>query len=153
MKTAKIHVNKTEKNPDGLPIEIVQPENQLEERMLTFTLRQLLQTASKDNRLSFELPEGFQVMHQQEGSFLVTGFSGGEQAKEQGSYYQPPKPVAVVGLRTVGNNFDMIHAAVDVEKLRQRQQEAAGAAAGAQATAATAGAEAVGGDKADAKKS
>lgn len=121
MKTAKIKVNKTAEQPDGVEIEVVQPEGEIEERLLIFTLRQLLQTAKEKDRLNFDLPEGFQVLHQREGSFVVAGF-GGQQQGEQPGYYQPPAPVAVVGLRTVGNQFDMIHAAVDPEQLKAQQQ-------------------------------
>lgn len=126
MKTAKISVNKTAEKPEGVEIDIVQPEGELEKRFMMFTLRHLLQTAKREDRLNFDLPEGFQVMHQREGSFVVAGFRSSED-QQQAGYYQPPAPIAVVGLRTAGNNFDMIHAAVDVDQLKaqQRQQQQA----------------------------
>ncbi|MEX2673488.1 MAG: hypothetical protein WD294_15420 [Phycisphaeraceae bacterium] len=128
MKTAKISVNKTADQPEGVEIEIVQPENPLEERFLGFSVRQLLQAARDGERLGFDLPEGFQVMHQREGSYVIAGFSGKKPAegeKAEPSYYQPPVPLAVVGLRVVGNQFDLIHAAVDAEQLKAQQQQAA----------------------------
>lgn len=121
MKTDKISVNKTAENPEGVEIDIVQPETDIEQRFMVFSLRHLLQAAKREGRLNFDLPEGFQVLHQRDGSFVVAGFRATED--QQAGYYQPPTPIAVVGLRTVGNNFDMIHAPVDPEQLKAQQQQ------------------------------
>ena len=124
MKTATIHVNKTSEKPEGVPVEIVQPEGELDERLLTFTLRQMLETGRREEKLSFELPSSYQVQHQQDGSFVVAGFGGAEGGgDQQDAYYQPPRPLAVIGLRAIGKQFDMIHAAIDADKLRQQQQQ------------------------------
>lgn len=110
MKTDKITVNKTPDNKDGVEIDLVQPENKMEEGVLTFLLTSFLRDAKAHNRIPYKLPDNFMLTHQGKGSFVVSGFKPGEQ--ENAEYYQPPKPIAVVGVAQLGNRFDVIHAEV-----------------------------------------
>ncbi len=104
MKTAKITVNKTAERPEGIEIEIVQPENPVEERLLGYLLHPMLLELKRQNRIPYELPARFKVEHRGSGTFVASS-SGGE-----GPYYEPPKPFAIVGVRVAGATFDIIHA-------------------------------------------
>ncbi len=113
MKTAKVKVNKTEQNPEGVEIEIVQPESNLEGRVLAFLLTTAMHQAKSSNRIPYKLPNTFTVEHSAEGTFLVMGNpSPSERATPLpgGGYYQPPRPLAIVGIRATGNRFDLVHA-------------------------------------------
>ncbi len=104
MKTDKIKVNKTPQQPDGIEIELIQPENPMEERLLSFLIQPFLVNLKRENRIPYDLPARFEVQHRGSGTFLATGYF------ESGTYYEPPRPIAIVGLRVAGNGFDLIHA-------------------------------------------
>ena len=61
MKTEKITVNKTPAQPDGVEIEIVQPETDLEGRLLSFLVSSHLRYLQKEGRFTETLPETFEV--------------------------------------------------------------------------------------------
>lgn len=117
MKIQKISVNRTSDKPKGVEIEIVQPETDIQGRLLAFLLPSMLREAKKNGRLSFELPDQFTVNHQGEGTFVVKA------AGKAGGIYEQPKPIGMVGIRVSGKRFDLVHAGIDVEKLRQRVAE------------------------------
>ncbi len=119
MKTERITVNKTPERPEGVQIELVQPETELEANLLTFLLPAKLREAKQAGRLQFVLPEKFHLEHKKDGTFVVAGVLG------EAQYYQPPRPLAIVGLHKVGAAFDIIHAAIDIDKIRKQQEQAA----------------------------
>jgi len=120
MKTEKITINRTQENPQGVEIDLVQPENALEERMMCFVLEMFLRDLKRDNRVTYELPPGARVRHGQRGTFVLVGHTG------NGPYYEPPRPLVILGLRDAGGRFDLIHAPVPAMPPAQ-SQPAAGA--------------------------
>lgn len=120
MKTDKISINKTAEQPDGMEIEIVQPENKLEEGALCFLMVGFLRDLKREDKVKYDLPERFRIEHRGNGTFVAFG-------QADGTYYEPPKPLAVLGLRHVNGRFDLIHAA---PVLRQQQAAPAPAAEG-----------------------
>ncbi len=118
MKTDKVRVNKTEQRPDGVELEIVVPENEFETQLLSFAIRGYMEVGRSAKKLPYELPAGYTIEHQSNGSFLIAGHV----AKEENPYYQPPRPIAVVGVRRVPGGFDIIHA--DLAPAMKKQQQA-----------------------------
>ena len=106
MKIDKITVNRSEQKPDGLEIEIVKPEGELQGRVLSYLLASHIREAKRAGNIPYELPDQFTVEHKGEGTFVVSGNVGG------GEYYHPPRPLAIVGIQTTGNRFEMIHAQI-----------------------------------------
>jgi hypothetical protein len=108
MKTETITVNKTAQNPDGLQIEIVKPQTSLEQRVLSYLLVGQIKQAKERGALPYDLPENFSVEYLREGTFLASA----QGAQSPGSFYEPPRPIAIFGIRTVsgGRRFDLIHA-------------------------------------------
>jgi len=104
MKTQTLNVNKTAEQPNGVEIDIVLPENPTEQRLLGFLLTLYLRDVKREGRVNYELPERFNVSYQGEGRYIAATSPG------DGTYYEPPKPVCLVGLREVGGRFDLIHA-------------------------------------------
>ena len=116
MKTEKISVNKTPDQPDGVEIEIVEPETDLEARVLSYLLPSILRDTKKNGRIEYDLPDGLSVQHQREGTFVVSASSSKDNA-----YYALPRPVAIVGLRLAGSQFDIVHAEIKSEHLQVQQ--------------------------------
>src|SRR5438270_714311 len=113
MKTAKIKVNKTAAKPEGVEVEIVQPETAQESRVLGYLMTAAVREAKQNNRIPYKLPGSFAVEHRSEGTFVVMGTPPpppNAAPLPGGGYYQPPRPLAIVGLRTFGATFDLIHA-------------------------------------------
>ncbi len=104
MKTEKITVNKTAEQPDGVEIDLVMPDGAMEEKLLAFMLTLYLRDLKRDKRVNYELPERFVVDYRGQGRFVASDVTGGA------TYYEPPKPVCVVGLRWAQGRFDLIHA-------------------------------------------
>lgn len=137
MKTAKIHVNKTPEKIEGVEIDIVQPENEMEGRLLSFLITHAIREAKRENRIPYKLPGAFTVDHRGEGTFAVLGTPPPAETAAPlagGGYYQPPRPLAIVGIRSMGKGFELIHAelnpealkkAADVKKAGDQQAEAA----------------------------
>lgn len=116
MKTAKIKINKTKEQPEGVEIEIVQPDSNFEGRVLGSLLVNSLREAQRENRIPYKLPAQFHVEHRAEGTFVVMGTPSPKETANPlpgGGYYQPPRPLAIVGIRAVGNRFDLIHASLN----------------------------------------
>lgn len=123
MKTDRITVNKTAERPEGIEIEIVQPETPLEERLISFMMMPMVRELKRDNRIPYDLPARLKIEHIGNGTFLATG-------QREGPYYENPNPIAILGLRIVPNGFDLIHA-----EPRQRPGEPAAAAPSTQPAA------------------
>jgi len=104
MKTEKITVNKTPEQPDGVEIEIVQPESKLEGQLLSYLVTSHLKFLKQDGRFTEKLPDNFNVDHRGQGTFVIN------RMVTDGQYYEQPRPVAIVGIRTMGNRFDLVHA-------------------------------------------
>ena len=107
MKTDKIRVNRTNENPEGIEVDIVQPESPLETKVMEYLLTAFIQHARSSKGLPYDLPADLRVEHQTAGSFAAIGA-----AKTDSPYYQPPRPLAVMALRQVANGFDVIHAEI-----------------------------------------
>lgn len=122
MKTAKIRVNKTAEKPEGVEIEIVQPDNAFEGKVLGFLLTHAVREAKHDNRIPYKLPASFTIDHRGEGTFVIQGTPTPPPSATPvrgGGYYQPPRPLAIVGLRVLGQNFELIHAELNPEALKK----------------------------------
>ena len=122
MKTAKIHVNKTAEKPEGVEIEIVQPAEGLEARVMSYLLANAVREARHDHRIPYKLPTAFHIEHRGEGTFVIVGTPPPPEtaAPVAGSgYYQPPRPLAIVGLRAVGQTFELIHAELNQDALKR----------------------------------
>jgi hypothetical protein len=105
MKTEKIQVNKSADRPDGIEVEIVQPETPLEEQVICYLMIGLLRDLKQREAIPYDLPDGFRVQHRSAGTFVLVG--GGADSK----YYEPPKPIAILGLRKVdARRLDLLHA-------------------------------------------
>lgn len=116
MKTRTISVNKTEKNPNGVELELIVAESKLEERMMKFFLANLLRFMQDRGTLAVTVPEGFVLEYKDGGSFIVC--EPPKAKGDDGSYYQQAKPVAVVGLRKSGKSFDLVYREVPVSELQ-----------------------------------
>jgi hypothetical protein len=142
MKTAKIHVNKTPEKPDGVEIDIVQPDNAFEGRVISYLLVHAVRQAKHDNRIPYKLPTAFTVDHRGEGTFIIMGTPPPPETAAPvrgGGYYSPPRPLAIVGLRMVGQHFELIHAELNQEALKkvaEARREAARPSAPAEKPAA-----------------
>jgi len=119
VKTERITVNKTPDRPDGVQIELVQPKTDLEANVLMYLLPAKLREAKQTGRLNFVLPDRFEIQHKKDGTFVVSG------VLETTEYYQPPRPLAIVELHRIGATCDIVHAPIDLDKLRKQQQQAA----------------------------
>ncbi len=104
MKTEKININKTPQQPQGIEIEVVVPESKIEEKLLSFLLVSFLRDLKQNNRVPYDLPQRFNVDYRGQGTFLASGFP------EQAAYYEPPKPIAILGIRHAAGRFDLVHA-------------------------------------------
>ena len=111
MKIDKITVNKTDEQPDGVEIQIIKPEDDLQGRVLSYLLVSQIREARRAGKIPYELPDQFTVEHKGEGTFIVSGNVG------QGEYYHPARPLAIVGIQTRGNRFDMIHAQISTDNM------------------------------------
>jgi len=107
MQTKKIKVNRTEQSPEGVEIEVVEPEGDLEVQTLAYLLEGHVRNAKAAGILKMDLPEAFVLKYQSEGSFLMMAAAG---AGGGSPYYAPPRPVAVLAIQKAGNRFDLAYA-------------------------------------------
>ena len=115
MKLDRIRINKSPQQPEGVEIELVKPENPIEENLLGFLLTGYLRDLQRDNRLPYELPEKFGVRHQAEGSFILSGYY------DETKFYEPPAPLLVIGIQSRQGRFSLIHAAIQARSKGQPQ--------------------------------
>ena len=131
MKPTKVAVNKSAERPDGIEIEVIEPENNLEQRVLSYLLTGFVNNAKNQGNLRIDLPGSFTIEYQREGSFVLYG---GPQTPSvsgsQATYYQPQQPKAVLAIHAVGNRFDVVYGAVGTGQ--KPAEEPAEAAANAQ---------------------
>ncbi|MGE5609368.1 MAG: hypothetical protein ACM359_08945 [Bacillota bacterium] len=118
MKTQRITVNKTPDQPAGQEIDVVVPDVMMEERLLSFALTMFLRDLKRENRIDLDLPKRMDVVYQTEGRFIVRALG------ENASYYEPPRPLALVGLRWTNGRFDLIHAPLVLTKQAAQPQTA-----------------------------
>lgn len=110
MKTTKIAVNKSEQQPEGIEIEVVEPENPLEERVLAYLLTGFVRDTKTRGVLKLDLPDQFRVGYEREGSFvLASGPSSPDLGGDVHTYYTPSKPLAVMAIHTVGDRLDVVY--------------------------------------------
>ena len=109
METEAITVNVNAQQPDGVEIEIVQPENETEERLLCYLLTSHVDQMKQRNQMPYDLPDQFYIDHQSEGTFVAMAHRPTE---ETGGFYSQPRPIAIIGIRVDGPRFDIIHAPV-----------------------------------------
>ena len=103
-------MNKSEESPDGVEIEVVEPENELEQNALAYLLAGYVRDAVGRGNFNVELPENFTINYQREGSFiLIGGPASPDLTGPNPTYYNPGKPVAVLAIQTVGNRFDVVY--------------------------------------------
>ena len=134
MKTIKICVNKTEEQPEGIEIEVVEPDNDLEKGVLGFLLAGFVRDSSSRGILKLDLPEQFNVTYEREGSFLLNeGPSSPNLSGNVHTYYQPSKPLAVLAVHCVGGRLDVVYGEI------ARREPAADAQATGEADAAAPG--------------
>ena len=116
MKLDRIRINKSPQQPEGIEIELVKPENSIEENLLGFLLTGYIRDLQRDNRLPYELPEKFGVRHQSEGSFILSGYY------DETKFYEPPAPLLVIGIQSRQGRFSLIHAAIQARSKGQQPQ-------------------------------
>jgi len=104
MKTEKITINKSAQQPAGVEIDIVIPDGKLEEQLIGFMISLYLRDLKHAGRINYELPDQFTVDYRGEGRYVASVVGG------VGPYYEPPRPVCLVGLRVADGRFDLIHA-------------------------------------------
>lgn len=121
MKTEKVSVNRTKEAPNGVEIEIIKPENELEARAMAFLLGSFVREAKTAGRIPYEMSTKARVQHQADGTFIAVGAT-------QDQFYEPDRALAIVGLRAAGPTFDLIHAQITPEMLKAAAEAAKTAA-------------------------
>ena len=110
MKTIKISVNKSEQQPEGVEIEVVEPEGDLEARVLSYLLGGFVRDTKSRGVLKLELPDQFNVSYEREGSFVLSsGPATPNLSGEVHTYYRPPQPLAVLAIHAVGGRLDVVY--------------------------------------------
>jgi hypothetical protein len=117
MKTDRIRINKTPQQPEGVEVELVKPENATEGELLSFLLTGYVRDLKKDGRLPYEVPEKFGIRHQNEGSFILSGYF------DESKFYEPPQPILIIGIQVRQGKFNLIHAAVQPRGQQQQQPQ------------------------------
>lgn len=118
MKIDRIRINKSAQQPEGIEIELVKPENPIEENLLAFLLTGFLRDLKRDGRLPYELPDKFGVRHQSEGSFILSGYY------DESRFYEPPQPLLIVGIQSRQGRFSLIHASIQARSRIQQPSDA-----------------------------
>ncbi len=110
MKTIKVAVNKSEERPDGVEIEVVEPEGTLEQQTLGYLLNGFVRDAASRGTFKLDLPEQYTIAYQREGSFLLsTSPSGPNVRGSSATYYSPGKPLAVLAIHKLANRLDVVY--------------------------------------------
>ena len=117
MKLDRIHINKSAEKPEGIEIELVKPENPIEENLLAFLLTSYVRDLKHDGRLPYDLPEKFGVRHQSEGSFILSGYY------DETKFYEPPLPLLVLGIQSRQGRFSLIHASIQARSRGQQSTQ------------------------------
>lgn len=110
MKAIKVSVNKSDKTPEGLEIQVVEPENDLEEKTLSHLLLSYVRDAVARGTFKVDLPDTFTIHYQREGSFImISGPTTPDVSSATPTYYSPGKPVAVLAIQNSGDRFDVVY--------------------------------------------
>ncbi|MBL4701043.1 MAG: hypothetical protein JKX85_07280 [Phycisphaeraceae bacterium] len=129
MQIKTITVNKTDKNKDGVKIDVVVPASDVEIELLSFLLAGFVRDSVNTSKLKVSLPDQYRITYQSEGSFLITTEAGVGASKGGGTpYYTPPKPVAVIAIQRSGKRFDLAYAAINQEAFKTQKAPADDAA-------------------------
>lgn len=72
MQIKTITVNKTDKNKDGVKIDVVVPASDVEIELLSFLLAGFIRDAASNGKFRVNLPDQYRITYQAEGSFLLT---------------------------------------------------------------------------------
>jgi hypothetical protein len=129
MQIKTITVNKSDKNKEGVKIDVVVPSSDVEIETISFLLAGYIRDAANTGKFKVDLPEQYRLTYQAEGSFLLTTEPGVTAAKSGGSpYYTPPKPVAVVAIQRFGKRYDLAYAAINQEAFKTQKAAAPAAA-------------------------
>jgi hypothetical protein len=124
MKTIKVAVNKSPERPDGVEIEVVEPEGQLEQQTLGYLLNGFVRDAAARGSFKLELPELFTIRYQREGSFLLETSPSGPNVKgSTATYYSPGKPLAVMAIHKLANRMDVVYG--EIKQPDDKPREAA----------------------------
>ena len=115
MKIEKITVNKTPEQPDGVEIDLVKPEDDLQGRILSYLLTSAVREANRDGRINYDLPDRITVKHSGEGTFVVTG------SRSESTFYEQSQPLAILGISSRGNRFELIHAKLKPQNLQNQR--------------------------------
>lgn len=110
MKTRKIFVNRTPQQPQGVPLEVVEPQGDLDARVLSFLLSATLREIKRSGKLEYDLPDFFTVEYTKDGSFVVSKPAG----LNSKGIYEKARPIAVLGIRMHERGIDIVHAALKV---------------------------------------
>ena len=130
MQIKTITVNKSEKNKDGVKIDVVVPASDVEIELLSFLMAGYIRDAATNGKCKVDLPDQYRITYQAEGSFLLTTEPGVTAVKSGGNpYYTPPKPVAVVAIQRFGKRYDLAYAAINQEAFKTQKAPAPAAAA------------------------
>lgn len=138
MQIKTITVNKSDKNKEGVKIDVVVPSSDVEIELLSFLMAGYIRDAATNGKFKVDLPDQYRITYQAEGSFLLTTEPGVTATKSGGSpYYTPPKPVAVVAIQRYGKRYDLAYAAINQEAFKTQKAPAPAAAPAAAAKKAT----------------
>ena len=123
MQIKTITVNKSDKNTDGVKIDVVVPSADVEIELVSFLLAGFIRDAASTGKFKVELPDQYRITYQYEGSFLITTEPGvAAAAKGNASpYYTPPKPIAVVAIQRHGKRYDLAYAAINQEAFKTQK--------------------------------
>ncbi|HAI13724.1 MAG TPA: hypothetical protein DCM28_18605 [Phycisphaerales bacterium] len=129
MQIKTITVNKSEKNKEGVKIDVVVPASDVEIELLSFLMAGYIRDAATNGKFKVDLPDQYRITYQAEGSFLITTEPGVSAAKSGGNpFYTPPKPVAVVAIQRFGKRYDLAYAAINQEAFKTQKAPAPAAA-------------------------
>jgi hypothetical protein len=117
MKAIKVSVNKSEDNREGLEIQVVDPENELEQKTLAHLLLSYVRDAVARGTFKVDLPDDFTIQYQREGSFIMlSGPTSPDITGPSPTYYSPGKPIAVLAIQNAGDRFDVVYGEISADK-------------------------------------
>jgi len=115
MKLEPKSVNKSDESPDGVEIQVVEAENDVESKLLCHLLRDHLKQLKDSGRLNLDLPKHFSVDYRDGGVFILTRDANSELATGTLEMYQIPRPFAVVLMHLTRGRFDLAYRAIENE--------------------------------------
>lgn len=83
MKTQTVTINKTADRPEGVEVELVTPESDLEQRVLAHLLAGFMRDAPAQGRVDDALPEDVRYEYTRNGSFVAMGTPPDEAMSEE----------------------------------------------------------------------